>query len=360
MHIVYLTINIKNRKIYVGVHSTNNDAVFDGYIGNGVNIYQPSSIKHPKTIFQKAVKKYGFNSFERITLFRCSSKEEAYELESILVNEEFLNRDDVYNMKLGGIISPDCSKEIHQYTLEGDFIKSWPSLESASKELGCSDMTISYAHLNKSIGMKSLWSLEKYEKLDTTLFKNIPQEKTVYKYDTNGKFLTFYNSCGEAAKALQTSRENVRDSIKNKYLCKGFYLSYEKSDILLIEAKIKRTSADKVYQYNLEGLFLREFLNCEEAALAIGGSKKSLQSKMATNNSYKKYQWSYTKKESLKNIRESSLSSAPKQINQFDLNGTLIKTWQTYNQCRQSFPNVGKVLRGVTKKCKGFTFKYAD
>lgn len=53
MHIVYLTINTKNRKIYVGVHSTEDDKVFDGYIGNGINVRQPSTNKYPKTIFKK-------------------------------------------------------------------------------------------------------------------------------------------------------------------------------------------------------------------------------------------------------------------------------------------------------------------
>jgi hypothetical protein len=156
MHIVYLTINTKNRKIYIGVHSTENDTIFDGYIGNGINIYQPSTNNFPKTIFQKAVKKYGFDSFQRITLFRCATKEEAYDIEATIVSDNFLLREDVYNMKLGGFVSPDCSIEIHQYDLNGNYLQSWPSIKTASKELGCSDMSISYAHINKTISHKSL------------------------------------------------------------------------------------------------------------------------------------------------------------------------------------------------------------
>lgn len=326
MHIVYLTINTKNRKIYVGVHSTEDDKVFDGYIGNGVNIRHPSSIKHPKTIFQKAVKKYGFKSFERITLFRCNSKEEAYEIEETIVNEEFLLREDVYNMKLGGFVSPDCSKEIHQYSLNGEYIRTWPSIKIASKEIGCSDMTISYAHINKSIGMNSLWSEEKYDKLNLESFKNIPQEKTVYKYDIKGKFLTSYNSCGETAKALNTVRENVRDAVHGQRLCKGYYLSYIKYPIFIPPEKEIRSSKDKVYQYDLEGNFIKEFANCKEAAEEIKASVKSLQSKMAVGKSYKKYQWSYSKEVSLNNVRKKSLSSTPREINQYTLDGKFVKT----------------------------------
>lgn len=155
MYIVYLTINKNNRKFYIGVHKTDDD-MFDGYIGNGINIFKPSTNKHPKTLFQKAVKKYGFDSFSRITLFKDLSMEDAYEIESLIVNEKFLLRNDVYNMKLGGIVSPDCSKKIHQYDLNGKYLKSWGSIETAAKELGCSAMSISYAHINKSISMDHL------------------------------------------------------------------------------------------------------------------------------------------------------------------------------------------------------------
>ncbi|MGN0966101.1 MAG: hypothetical protein ACI4OP_00695 [Candidatus Coprovivens sp.] len=37
-YIVYLTENIVNNKIYVGVHKTENPDIFDGYYGEGVSI----------------------------------------------------------------------------------------------------------------------------------------------------------------------------------------------------------------------------------------------------------------------------------------------------------------------------------
>lgn len=360
MYIVYLTINVNNRKIYVGVHQTEDDKIFDGYIGNGINIYQPSTNKFPKTIFQKAVKKYGFNAFERITLFRCDTVEDAYLLESMIVTSEFLERSDVYNMKLGGIIAPDCSVAIHRYDLNGHYLSSWKSIECAAKELGCSGMSLSYAHLHKSISFSSLWSTDKVDKLDISLYNNIPQDKVVYKYDKNGKYLSSYKNSSELSKELQTSRENVRDAIAKQYLCKGYYLSYEKLEKFNNIVKEKHSLADKVYQYDLSGNFIKTFNNCEEASNILQISKKSLQSKLASNDpaTYKNYQWSYTEHSNLSDKEENYYSSAPKKIDQFSLDGRLIKTWDTYSQCREEFPNVGKVLRGVTKKCKGFIFKY--
>lgn len=87
-YIVYETTNIVNGKIYVGVHKTNT-AEFDGYLGSG-------------TYLDNAVKKYGKDNFTRRTLFSLPSSDSAYAKEAEIVNEEFLNRNDVYNMALGG------------------------------------------------------------------------------------------------------------------------------------------------------------------------------------------------------------------------------------------------------------------
>ena len=62
-YIVYLTKNKKSKinvpsLFYIGVHATENPEVFDGYIGCGVKIQQPSTFKYPKSAFQYAVKKY--------------------------------------------------------------------------------------------------------------------------------------------------------------------------------------------------------------------------------------------------------------------------------------------------------------
>ena len=41
--IVYCTTNIVNKKIYIGVHKTENPDKFDGYVGCSVRATQPST-----------------------------------------------------------------------------------------------------------------------------------------------------------------------------------------------------------------------------------------------------------------------------------------------------------------------------
>ena len=90
MTILYYLYEIKNNingKIYVGVHqSTNTD---DGYMGSGIAI-------------SAAIRKYGIENFTKAILETFLSDAEMYAREKEIVNEEFLNRDDVYNLTLGG------------------------------------------------------------------------------------------------------------------------------------------------------------------------------------------------------------------------------------------------------------------
>lgn len=86
-YLIYQIQNKLNGMIYVGKHMTDNKD--DGYMGSGIRI-------------RRAIEKYGLENFEKTILFECSSVEEMNAKEAEIVNEDFIARDDVYNIKLGG------------------------------------------------------------------------------------------------------------------------------------------------------------------------------------------------------------------------------------------------------------------
>jgi group I intron endonuclease len=87
--ILYRTTNLLNFKIYVGVHKVADTTRSKKYLGSGDQI-------------RAAIKKYGRENFIRETLAEFSSCADVYDAEAKLVNQEFVNRDDTYNICLGG------------------------------------------------------------------------------------------------------------------------------------------------------------------------------------------------------------------------------------------------------------------
>ena len=86
-YLVYKTTCLVNGKIYIGQHQTYD--IDDGYLGSGI-------------LIRRAIEKYGEENFTREILFDCSSYEEMNAKEVELVTEEFVKRNDTYNLIVGG------------------------------------------------------------------------------------------------------------------------------------------------------------------------------------------------------------------------------------------------------------------
>lgn len=355
-YIVYLTINIKNSKIYVGVHGTKTPYEFDGYIGEGVFISRPSTYKRPKYPFHYAVKKYGPKNFKRLTLYVCDTLQEALELEAKIVNEEFIKRRDVYNATIGGGMPPNCEVEIYQYDISGNFIKMWDSAVKAGRFLNISDSSIRSAVRNKRTSAGYLWTDVYFEQLNVSEYNCWEQHDFVYKFNDNNELVEKFESVKDAAKNVNSTPRLIFNAISARTKSKGFYYSYDPNFKIDLGVYDKLTT---IYLYNLDGTFFKEFSSPKECIKYFGHEKTSrLYSALRTGGLYNGYQISKEKVAFMKNV---SQNNSPKKVAQYDQDGNLIKIWDTVQSAFLEFgPGVKKCITGRQNKTKGFIFKYTD
>lgn len=96
MYTIYKITNTINNKFYIGVHKTDNP--MDSYYGSGI-------------VIQDAIKKHGKQNFKKEILFIFDNAIDAYNKEREIVNEDFVNDPNTYNMQVGGIPSIEWTEE---------------------------------------------------------------------------------------------------------------------------------------------------------------------------------------------------------------------------------------------------------
>jgi len=355
-YIVYLTTNLVNDKIYIGVHGTYTPYKFDSYLGDGVKINDKYTYMYAKTPFEAAVKKYGPSNFKRKTVKVFDTLEDALDLERWLVDEEFIKRKDTYNIALGGGIPPVVTKTTYQYSLNGDFVKEWPSITEAAVNYRCSSSSIGKAIFDRTPSLGFLWTDYKYDRLDLNSFK-IDENKTyTYLYDIEGNLINEFNSIVECAKFINEDVSKVSKSIRGKFsVCKQFYCSDIKYNKFPIPENVNHKS-DKLYQYDLQGNFIREWENYSEVKKYFG-KDIGIHAAIRLNNSCMGYQWSWEK---LSHMKELKPKTKARKVGKYTMDGVLIQTFNTVREAKKDTCGAPNVLTGRRKSAGGCLWKYID
>lgn len=361
-YIVYLTENLKSKingqyRIYIGVHKTKNPEIFDGYIGCGVKINQPSTYMYPKTPFQYAVKKYGVKAFKRTTLFIYDTKEEAYNKEKELVDINFLKLDYTYNSCLGGAYYNNY-KKLYQFDLSGELQKIWDYSIEAYEFYGIPIERFEYAIQNKHPLLNSLWSTS--EDIDITEYSTTPHgsPKITYLYLKNGKFIKEFLSRKECGEYLNRSETFICSAIQRQSLINNkYYVSDKLFDIFKPKARIQYIKT-KFCVYDKTGKFYGEFVGKEIMNIINLRSWNKIRDIFKNNNGW--YKDFYLSLEKIENVPEKVWKNKIK-VDVYDQYGNFIETLNTIKEVKEKYKVPASKIKNIqqgNRYFKNWIFKY--
>lgn len=354
-HIVYLTTNKKNNKIYIGIHQTENPEIFDGYLGDGAYSNKPSSYNKGKTHFHNAILKYGISAFHRKTLHIFDTLQEAKNMETELVDEEFVKRTDTYNMVIGGGVPPRHDKIIYEFDLQGNFIKKWESIKSIINVYHCNKDRIRMCVKDKRSFNNSYWA--ETDSINVSEYRLSPKGY-VFQYNKDGLLLNSFENATEASVKLDIARDAIVSAVYDRTTCCGYYFlrADEDIDLLLKEKSSKKLiNITPVYRYLITGEFDKEYLSMKDAENDSFG-RSSIIKAIKNNKIYKNYRWSYNKTNVIEDFKNQDIKAV--KIAQYDLQHNLIKIWDSVKDCKKEFPSCQKVCRKERKSSKGYIFEY--
>ena len=362
-YIVYLTRNKKEQinginRIYIGVHETENPEIFDGYIGCGVYVQQPSTYKYPKTPFQYAVKKYGTESFTRQILFIYDNEDDAYKKEEELVDINFLKLDYTYNACLGGKHYYNY-KKLFQFNLKGELIKEWKYSKEAYEFYGLPMEKFEYAIHDKHPLVDSLWATS--EKINITEYstKTWGEPKVTHLYSKGGKWLKEFLSRKDCAEYIGSSENAVSKAIFNQSLIKKeYYVSDFLVDLFIPKPRIQYFKS-KFYIYNIESKkLIFEGIGKEIMPIIKLNSWSGISDIFRYKNGfYKEY---YLSLEKIDNIPEKENNKSIK-VDIYDKYGTFIETLNSVKLVKEKYNIPSSKIKNLEMGDRyfgDFIFKY--
>lgn len=194
-------------------------------------------------------------------------------------------------------------------------------------------------------------------------------EHRILQYDKNGNFIKIWNSIKEISITLNIKYSTIQGAISgNHFTYNSFWKYYQENYPLKIDVNISIfTIGHSVYQYDLEGNFIKEWNKIIDITNELGFDKSGINKVCREKNgyTYKGFQWRY-KDEIVNpstNIGKARVREGIHKIDQYSLDNIFIKTW---NNARIPALELGmrdgcgilKCCKGIQNQCMGFIWKY--
>lgn len=176
----------------------------------------------------RAFRKYGLDNFT-FEIIKICPREELTKWETYYI-DYFNSFIEGYNQTSGGEGHYGQEKPVYQYDLNGNFIKSYPSMAEAARQLNIKKQNIyKCCHKEYKTANGYQWTQDPHEKMSKTTFG---QGKRVYQYDLEYNLINDYPSLAQASRETGISYSHLKRAIYGKILTAGGYIwSHENLEV---------------------------------------------------------------------------------------------------------------------------------
>lgn len=370
---IYKISNTINDKIYIGQTRRTVECRWKQHLREG-NTSEEN--RRSKSFLYRSMYKYGTENFyiETIETLTGNTKKELCDKlnnkEKYYIKELNTLIPNGYNIAPGGFYRYENKNyEVDQYSIDGEFISTY---DSATQAL------CSVADINDKDGTTNHISECCNGKLHTTLgyvwrYKGEPfdkyscqhvAERSVDQYDMYGNYLNTYNTIKDASVASGASRGGIRSCCNGKSLsAKGYIWRFAKEDLYSQPVKLLKPKVEKpkrellcdrpVDKYDLSGNLLASYDHCYLACKDIDNEKTRtthiLECCEGVVQTAYGFVWRYPKDTINFGDEDDKRFSS---IDQYDIDGNLIKTWDNIHDAANSYHKKG-YTSDITKVCTG-------
>lgn len=268
-------------------------------------------------------------------------------------------------------------KEIHQYNLDGIYIKSY---KNAMEAKSLNNIPIKSTYITSCCNGKRktaygyIWSYNKTDMIKINTKESTVEDKPVYMFNEGGTLIkTFvnlqsatdfisinYKDCNIHSKILNCCKKN-RTKFLSQY--NGYIWSYNKQlkikEDMCFNGKYEKNK--KVYQYDLSGKYMCEHKNSIEACKSINESSPANIRNCCLHKAKHAYGyiWSYEKKVKLDSVYK-NISRKNIPVYQYDLNGKLLKKFDNLKDAMDMYNNhnLSECCKGRRNSAAGFIWAY--
>jgi len=124
-----------------------------------------------------------------------------------------LNKGTLVNLTDGGEGLKGCrpinAREVHQYTLKGNYIQSFNTIGEAEEKINCTNVSACCRGIIKTAG-KYQWSYDKKDTIEVVKYHTSEAtSKKVQQFTKEGKLVNEYDSVNEASRVMTGSKKGL-------------------------------------------------------------------------------------------------------------------------------------------------------